>query len=81
MCMFFCTSYAYYVVLSLAVHSYDTTGLITCAHNLNCDYDDFRAIFSLLLDLGSKKTLRSEKNHFCKNFVVFHRANFHRLTR
>lgn len=33
--------------------------------------DDFRAIFSLLLDLGSKKTLRSEKKSFLQNFCSF----------
>ena len=41
--------------------------------------DDFRAIFSLLLDLGSKKTLRREKFlPFLQNFCSFpYCANFH----
>ena len=43
--------------------------------------DDFRAIFSILLDLRPKKTLGTKKNHFCKIFVVFECANFHHPTR
>ena len=47
-----------------------------------CMSDDFRAIFSLLWTYRIEKNIKERKKiMLCKNFVVFHCANFHRLTR